>query len=190
VRTKELKIIDSLKNGENKEHINMLYEEYFPKIRKYITYNSGSLDDALDIFHDTILILHKSILQNKLEQLDKLEGFIYVTAKNLWINNRNKKNARELRESKYAESNEDNYYLEKIENSEKISSIKNAFNQLEEKCREILSLTILTDIPMDEISDRLGYSNGNVLKTLNYRCKKKLKNLIYQTPGLTNFLSK
>lgn len=190
MRTKELKIIDSLKNGKNKEHIDMLYKEYFPKIKKHIVYNSGNTDDALDIFHDTILILHKKIIQNQLDIDSNLEGFIFVTAKNLWINNRNKKNAREKRESTYAEQKDEYIFLEKLENKEKITTIKKTFNLLDAKCKEILSLTILTDIPMEEISERLGYSNGNVLKTLNYRCKKKLKEMISKNMGLSDFLAK
>jgi RNA polymerase sigma factor (sigma-70 family) len=190
VTSKERKIIDTLKNGGKKEHVNMLYDFYFPKIRNYIMKNSGSMDDALDVFHDTVLIFHRQIIENKIDKYDKLEGFLFVTAKNVWISNRTKEINRHQREAKFAEDKNSYSFLEKMENSERISMVKATFNLLGEKCKELLNLTILTDIPMEEISDRLGYSSGSVAKTLNYRCKKKLQDLIKKTPGLTSFLTK
>ncbi len=188
--SEELKIVNSLRTGQGGSHIKILYDKFFPKIRKYVMRNNGSYDDAMDVFHDTILVLHQNAMNQKLDKYDKLEGFLFVTAKNLWITSRTKEKARTEREARYAEDKLSDSVFSKVSDTSGVNGILNTLSLLGESCKEILSLSVLTDIPMEEISQRLGYSNADVAKATNYRCKKKLQDLIRSKPELVSFLKR
>lgn len=152
--------------------------------------NNGSYDDAMDVFHDAILVLHQNAMNHKLDKYDKLEGFLFVTSKNLWITNRKKEKARADREARYAEEKLSDTHRSKVQDNGNVQGILNTLSLLGEACKEMLSLSVLSDIPMEEISQRLGYSNADVAKATNYRCKKKLQELIRSKPELVTFLQR
>lgn len=58
---KERKIIDSIKSGESNRALNYLYEQPLRKVRTYILRNSGTIEDANDIFQDSVVIFFNSV---------------------------------------------------------------------------------------------------------------------------------
>ena len=58
------KITDWLREGKEEKAFSKLYS-LFPKVEKYICLNSGSKDEALDIFQEGLILLDKKSEQNK-----------------------------------------------------------------------------------------------------------------------------
>ena len=50
-------VIDCIKKGDNDKALKYLYKDPLRKVRTYILSNSGSMEDADDVFQDAIVVL-------------------------------------------------------------------------------------------------------------------------------------
>ena len=71
------KLIEGIKRGDD-EALNYLYNNYFDLIRIYILKNSGTEDDAYDIFQDAMVALFKKVSENHIDLTTDLKGYIFV----------------------------------------------------------------------------------------------------------------
>ncbi len=185
----ESKIIESIRLGNEDKALALLYGKPLSKIRKYILNNSGSQDDAYDIFQDTVLILFHKIKTGRYSEQADLEGFLYTVARNLWIDKmrRAKRYQNHLAEIRYYQSDWDDQ-LKELLDREKSDAFKKVFEQLGENCQKLLQLAVFDKLPMKEISERMGYANENVAKSNHYRCKQYLGKLVKENSILFNLL--
>ena len=56
--------------------------------------------------------------------------------------------------------------------------LQDAFDKLGERCKEVLKLFYYDENKLEEIQEKLGYSNKDVLKSQKSRCLKQLKDII------------
>lgn len=181
------KIITCIRTGQNNEALAYLYKRPLSKIRKYILSNSGSTDDANDIFQDTVIVLFQHVRQGKYKEGRDLEGFLFTVAKNLWIDKvrRSKKIVNRDIGMDYPIS-DFNDQLKDLLSKEKTAAFRKVFEKLGENCQKILQYAIFEKLSMREISLRLGFSNENVAKSNHYRCKKQLGKIIQEDRELVN----
>ena len=78
-------VIESIRNGDNNKALEYLYKDPLRKIRKFILTNSGTLDDADDVFQDAIVVLFHYVKTGKYKEEYDLDGFLFRVAKNAWI---------------------------------------------------------------------------------------------------------
>ena len=81
------KISEWLAEGKANKAFSKLYH-LFPKVERYILQNSGSSNEALDIFQEGLIILYQKHQQDQTIQLD---GFLLNTCRYLWLNELRKK---------------------------------------------------------------------------------------------------
>ncbi len=188
--SKERKIIDSIKSGEHRHALDYLYESPLRKVRTYILKNNGSKEDAKDIFQDAVIVLFNYIRENKFDTTQSLEGFIYSVARNLWIDKVRKDNrlSKDVDVYNIEINNEAINQLDQLVNNEKSIAMSKIFNQLDEKCKKILSYVIYHKLTMKEIKDKMGYANEDVAKSNHYRCKQYLSKLVKSDPEIYNTL--
>jgi DNA-directed RNA polymerase specialized sigma24 family protein len=76
-------LISQLKNGSSDAYI-ALYQKSYPSVEKFIVNNSGTVDDAKDIFQDTLLVLFKKVREDNFELTASVKTYIIAISKNLW----------------------------------------------------------------------------------------------------------
>lgn len=159
-----------------------MYDNIFPKVKSYVTQNSGNEDDALDIFQDAIICLCKYIKQGKFNEKYEVAGFLYSVSRNLWIN-KVKKESRitELEES--TDIKEDYDFSNDIITDQKARTIREVIKQLGEKCYQLLQYAFYQKRSNSEICEIMGYSTVNAVKTQKYKCKQKLVALVESNKG-------
>ena len=96
IKYSDQQIINTIKTGCDQGALKFLYNRCFPKIRAYVCSNSGTKEDALDIFQDAVLILCKQVKSNKYNEKYEMDGFIFSVSRNLWIN-KMKKESKQLK---------------------------------------------------------------------------------------------
>src|SRR6187402_1717294 len=69
-----------------------LYRQVLPKVKNYVQRNSGTVDDARDVFQDAVIIFYKHVKLGKFNAEHDIAGFIFSISRNLWINAAKKKN--------------------------------------------------------------------------------------------------
>ena len=82
-RLSDKSIIEGVKRQDDKT-LNWLYDNYFQSVRSHVVKNSGTPDDASDVFQDTIIILFKQISESKLDLKGDLKGYFFGVARNIW----------------------------------------------------------------------------------------------------------
>ncbi len=166
---KELKTIGYLKEGKINLAMKSLYK-VFPSIKTYITKNSGSKEDAEDIFQESIFILYEKVQKENMNFNQGIHAYLMTISKNLWYNQLRKiKKGNELN---FEPSDE----IEDLELEDKKYNLsEKAFKSLGEKCQELLLLFYYYKKSMQEIAKKLDFSNEKVAKNQKYKCLEKAK---------------
>jgi len=159
-----------------------LYTDIYPKIKSYVITNSGSEDDALDIFQDAMVILCKHIKDGKYDTNYQVSGFLYTVSRNLWIN-KVKKDGRKVSMPATIEYSESIDFTDLIITKEKEKTLKEITIKLGKKCFELLQSAIFHQATSEEIIKKMGFSTANALKTQKYKCKQKLIKIIEDNPN-------
>jgi RNA polymerase sigma factor (sigma-70 family) len=162
-------IIEHLKNQRHAKAVQGLYGG-FPAVKKYIIANSGTKEDAEDIYQDALVILYKKVNDAGFTLTAPLQTYLLAITKNLWFDalRRNGKlpvvhDAIEMEENiDYSE--EANYRLAEL-----------SFNLLGEKCRQLLLAFYYRKHSFQQIAKSLSFSSEAVAKNQKYRCIQKAK---------------
>ena len=174
------RLFEGLKSGD-KESIELIYQTIFPKVRAWLLSNSGSPDDAYDLFQDCL----ETILL-KIEHIDRsLEGLIMQMAKYKWIDKIRKKRTQEkVRNELIIRHNDETSmypYISEEEEFLKHKVIEKAFNQLSELCRNILTM-IKAGKNAQSIVTKLSLSSPNTLYRRKAACIERWSILIKNDP--------
>ncbi len=168
---------DGVSNGE-RETIQLIYDHFFGKIKSFIQSNSGSPEDAKDIFQDALMTIY---IKSKNEDLDKLDcsfyTYLYAICRNLWL--------KKLRGKKHQSTGEIEVEVKNLKiDIEKIIAQKERWDFYREKfkelnlaCQKILQL-FFEKHNFEEISKKLGLGSAGYAKKKKHLCKKKLIELM------------
>lgn len=178
MRIKDKEVIAAIKEGRDDKVLNEIYQNILPKVTSFIRNNNGSEDEAFDVFQDAVMAFYKMVVTGKFDEKYEISGFIYTVSRNLWVNRVKKLNKQISVNTEGSKELEDVNFLESVYDEEKRSLVRILFNQLELKCKEILTYTIYQSMTMEDVCGRMGFASENAAKTSNYRCKKKLMELV------------
>jgi RNA polymerase sigma factor (sigma-70 family) len=176
-------LLIGLKEGDNRA-INRLYKLYFPSIQRMIISNSGSDDEAKDIFQDAVMVLYDKLIQEKFELNSKLNTFLYAVSRRLWLKQLSSKGlpARSTDISDFEDILKVEDDIEKHEIMESnFAQMSVALKQLGEPCKTLLNNFYIADMSMQEIKDKFGYTSTDNAKTQKYKCLQRLKRLFFNT---------
>lgn len=164
-----------------------LYTENYPKVEAFVIRNSGTADQAKDVYQEAFIIVWQHVKNDRFREQDtgSINGYLYQIAKNKWLDY--------LRSSAFRKTypltdnttlkdqfveiadkeKQDSLMIEE----EKLQKAMSAFSSLSDECREMLrkfyfekrSLrTIARAIQIDEASAR----------NKKYRCMQKLREIV------------
>ncbi len=171
-------VIKAIETGKDDQALNELYRHVLPVITAYVKKNSGTTEDAEDVFQDAVLTLFRQIkLKRYSEEGSGVGGFLFTVSKNLWYNKLKRSNRITLTDSQSFDDQEQNTILDQIIVEEKLKTINQLLNDIGEQCKKILSLAIYEKKSMKEIAAEMDFKSEDVAKSIHYRCKKKLGKL-------------
>lgn len=149
---------------------------------KMVLRNSGSEDEAKDVFQDALVVFWEKVVSEKLVLTSKISTYLFSICQNLWRKelDRKTRHAGELTVDK-----PDNFDPDK---QERIDAMRKCLQMLGESCRQILMLYYFDDLSMQEIAQQMGLANADTAKTKKYKCKQELDNLVKKTYTSSDFL--
>lgn len=157
----------------NPQAIQQLYANNFPLVLKFVTTNTGSMDEARDIFHDSVFILLARLNENQLDDSANLQLHIYSIARILWLDL--------MREKLMDETNVQHVHefleLDANEIRRKIRGVRRMaaqFKILPEPGRTIVREHIAHGVSLTEISQRMGFSEESSAGKNKYKALIKL----------------
>ena len=174
-RERNARIIEGLTTGDQ-DVFNNLYEYEFPKIVKLVINNSGNIDEARDIFQDTLVILLEKIFQNELNLSCSIGTYLYSISQNLWFNKlRRRKLFISLCKLSFTNSELEVKIIEDENTPENIEGIINAIESLGKPCKQLIELFYYKNESWDEIAEQLGYASTGSARNQKYKCLERIR---------------
>jgi RNA polymerase sigma factor (sigma-70 family) len=182
-------IVECIKNRQNEKALSYLYSHTLKKVKGYILSNSGTQDEANDIFQDAVIIFFKSVIENKFEDNLSVDAYLFTISKNLWINaaKRKRKLVHVDIEDQHLSAESYNQ-LDSMISAEKRKALDIAYSKLEDACRKLLGLVAYEKLSMKELQEKMQLSSENAAKTMHYRCKQSFHKIIKENSDLLNTL--
>ncbi len=182
---KENEVILGLRNNDS-TILRFLYKKNFPSILKYILTNSGSEDEARDIFQESIIVLYRNAQKDDFILSSNVQTYLYAIAKRLWLKKlkgnswmiRLDDKEKEDEEAGFLVSGELSEYQEKEKQYERI---KTGMEKLGEPCQSIIKDFYVNHLNMIAISEKYGYTNADNAKNQKYKCLQRLKKIYFST---------
>ncbi len=171
----DLDTFKGLKARDNKAY-EILYQFYYPSVKNFIVKNSGSEDDAQDIFQETLMVLLEKVPKDDFNLTSSLKTYIFAISSNLWL--------KRLRDSsKMVKTDKDIYekYLMDYEAAETEVSHANTnrlvrvFKIMTNKCITLLKAIFYEEKNIDTITKDYGYTNKHNAQNQKYKCLEQAR---------------
>ena len=178
-----IKIKKLLQSGKQEKAFTKLYS-LFPIVKKYILQNTGTKDEALDVFQEGLILLYK---KSKIDHSIHIEGFLIQSCKLLWHNELKKKKVR-IGDSQQTELlSENNTEIELlIEKENKLKQVELIVKKISKRCRTIFELFYFKSLSMTEIAKKIGYKSVQSAKVQKYKCMEQARQLAIATEQIIN----
>ncbi len=175
-------ILKGLKSNDN-EVLNFIYRKYFPEIRFFVIKNSGSDEDAQDVFQEAIIIIYKKLRDGVLDLTCSFKTYLYSVCRIVWLKQLEK---RKIKKDGFS----DNQVFvdlqegvdEMAEEQERYKLYQKHFQTLHVDCQTILKL-FLEKVPLKEIASRMNINSEKYLKKRKFQCKEILVKRIQNDPN-------
>jgi RNA polymerase sigma factor (sigma-70 family) len=176
----EKEIFERICKGDEKA-LEFLYKKYYRMMTKMVISNSGTEDEARDVYQDALIVFWQKARSGNLVLTSKMSTFIYSICQNLW--------RKELdRKKRLSNEEKDSSVMLDTDTAEREKIIAKCIDQLGETCKKVLMYYYFEEMSMQDIADKLGFANTDTAKTKKYKCKKKLDELVKSQYSEKDFL--
>jgi RNA polymerase sigma factor (sigma-70 family) len=176
----EKAIFDRICRGDEKA-LEFLYKKYYRMMTKLVITNSGTEEEARDVYQDALVVFWQKATSGKLVMTSKISTYIYSICQNLW--------RKELdRKKRLSNEEKDVSVTLDTETEERNRIIAQCIEQLGETCKKVLMYYYFEEMSMQDIAEKLGFANTDTAKTKKYKCKKKLDELVKAQYSERDFL--
>jgi RNA polymerase sigma factor (sigma-70 family) len=172
------------------EAIRHLYRTQYKLTSVYIRQNSGTDQDAEDIFQEVILVFIDILKKDKFRGDSSVSSFLYALTRNIWLNELKKRGRSKQRDEVFekAKDQTDLDVSHLIANRELKTQLMQTVQSLGETCKKILLAFYFENLAMREILKTLNYENEQVVRNKKYKCLKQLEQMLAARPALTKSL--
>jgi len=161
--------------------LEFLYKKYYRMMTKLVISNSGTEEEARDVYQDALIVFWQKARSGNLVLTSKMSTFIYSICQNLW--------RKELdRKKRLSNEEKDSSVVLDTDTAEREKIIAKCIDQLGETCKKVLMYYYFEEMSMQDIADKLGFANTDTAKTKKYKCKKKLDELVKAQYSEKDFL--
>lgn len=174
----EQQLLEHLKN-EEQAAFDELYRRYYTMALNHIRKNSGTTNDAEDIFQEALLVLVKQLRKPDFQLTSKLGTFLQSIIRNLWLNELRKRKQTTSIENGELDFPDENLLPEKELQERRHQLIQKVFKNLKQDCKALLDAYYFKKQSLGIIADKMGYT-GNFIKVKKHRCMNGFKSLIEQ----------
>jgi DNA-directed RNA polymerase specialized sigma24 family protein len=152
-----------------------LYEDVFPKVATFIAHRGGSLQDAKDIFHDSLIIFYEKMVEGAGGIKHTNESYIVGIAKHLWIrkfkDERKKIGLDDIELIIFIPEN----FFESTDN--KLISLLEVTGK---KCLDLLRGFYYDNLGLTQLKEMFGFSTVHSVSVQKHKCVEKMRDVIEQ----------
>lgn len=174
----EEEAIAGLRSNDNAV-MSRLYKLHYPMILNFIVNNSGTELEAKDVYQEAFIVLYESLNDSSFKLNCLLKTYLYSVCRRLWLKRLYYKNKFEGR------LNDFEPYIALSETETNAADeqevlfgyMEKALVRLGEPCRTIIEDFYITGMNMQQIADKMGYTNAENAKNQKYKCLNRLRKI-------------
>jgi RNA polymerase sigma factor (sigma-70 family) len=177
----EVELLQGIRES-NEQAIKTVYKLHFPMVENFVRQNGGSEQEAKDLFQDGFLVLYRNV-KNPVFTLDcKIKTYIYSVCKRIWLTELKRKSKvpvvfDEINEYVNIDESE---IEDHSKHEESLLHLQKSLDKLGEPCNLLLADYYLNDLSMQQIAEKMGYTNADNAKTQKYKCLLRLKKIFFE----------
>jgi RNA polymerase sigma factor (sigma-70 family) len=189
VEQQDQEILSGIRRGDSKV-LGQLYRQHYPRIAQLVRTNSGTEDDARDLFQDAVMVLYAKLRDPGFVLTSSLFTYLYSVSRNLWLKKLRTLSRQGVTSTveveSMAEVEDGSAGIEAAEYTREaqLQLYRRKFRELGEGCQELLRLSF-TVKNVAELVERLGLSSELYARQRKFKCKEQLVRLIQGDPEYT-----
>ena len=172
-------LLEGLATG-NRKTIELIYKHHFNMIQSLVINNSGSTDDARDIFQEALIVLYEKVRTGSFELNCQLKTYLFSVCKRMWLKKLQQSNrliSTEIELEPLLSVEEDMVEHEKRDAD--YERMNKAIVSLGEPCKSLLEAYYINQLNMQDIAAQFGYTNADNAKNQKYKCLMRLKKIFF-----------
>ena len=176
---KEQALLKGLANNQ-REAIETIYNQHFQMVQTMVLNNSGTAEDAKDIFQEAIIVLYEKTKTGTFVLNCLIKTYVYSVSRRLWLK-------RLQQQQRFTPETNGVEEMVAVDEDMEVHEQRNADYQLMEKamaglgepCKSLLESYYLQKKSMVEIATDFGYTNADNAKNQKYKCLMRLKKIFF-----------
>ena len=174
-------LLQGLANND-KRAIETIYKNNYNMVQALIISNNGTVEDARDIFQETMIVLYEKARSGMLELNCQIKTYVYSVSRRLWLKRLQQMSRyapviEMLAETVPVDEDIDEHDRVNLE----FETMEKAVGSLGEPCKSLLEAFYLQRKNMQDIAAAFGYTNADNAKNQKYKCLMRLKKLFFAT---------
>lgn len=175
-------LVDQFKANDS-HTLKKVYQTNYPKIEALVLKNSGSKEEAKDVFQEAFVVVWQNIKLDRFTPKNEssVDAYLYTIAKNKWMDVLRSKDFKSttvmsqlehlnLKSEEIVELGDD------ILNNKRLQDVMLAFKDLGDACKNLLMKFYFEKKSMQFISEELELDVAST-RNKKYRCMQKLREL-------------
>ncbi len=177
--TNEQLLLKGLAHNDSKA-AETIYKDNFNMVLAFILNNSGSYEEAKDIFQEAMITLYEKAKSDSFVLTCQIKTYVYSVCRRLWLKRLQQIGKTTSGIENYEETVivEDDLEMHERRNVE-FNMMDRALNSLGEPCKGLLEAYYIQKKGMSEIALLFGYTNADNAKNQKYKCLMRLKKLFF-----------
>lgn len=151
-----------------------LYDDCFPATAKYVAANSGSAEDAQDLFQEAVIVLLHKIRDPQFVLTSSVKTYLLAVVRNLHL-----KKLRDGKRLPMQDYEPHQYAAESICEEpmlhHKDEEVKSWLEKISITCRQILKAIFFLNEPMRLLMEKMGWKNNHTAANQKYKCIQQIK---------------
>jgi DNA-directed RNA polymerase specialized sigma24 family protein len=151
-----------------------LYENAFPMVAKFVSQRQGTLQDAKDIFQDSLVIFYEKLAAGNVLVNVSDEAYVLGIAKHLWIRKFSRERPMVSLSEFESEITIPNDYFPAVETNKLIHFLE----VTGKKCMAMLRAFYYDKHSMNEIARDFGYRTLHSATVQKFKCLEKIRDKV------------
>lgn len=171
---------------KNEAALGELYKTHYPMAVHLVCSNSGTEQEAKDIFQEAVIVFYERAQQPDFVLTCKIKTYLYAVCRRLWLKRLTERKRFDVSipEAEAFDRMEEEM-TEVVESEMNFQRMRDSLQALGEPCRTIIEDFYIRDFSMEIIREKFGYTSADNAKNQKYKCLQRLKKLFFGDRNVT-----
>ena len=149
-------------------------------INHFILQNNGTEQEAKDVYQEAVIHFYEKVQSGSMVLSCQIKTYLYSVCRRLWLKKlagkkRFVSNIQDFEQ--YAPLDKD--VIEFEDQEQDFALMLDSLKELGEPCNALIKDFYWTDLSMEEIAEKFGYTNADNAKNQKYKCLQRLKRFFF-----------